>query len=304
MVEVSILVPTAGRPGPLERCLSALEAEVLEGFLDAEVLTIHAPGDEPSMEMVRERFPGVRVLQAPVRNLALQRNLGAAEARGEILVYIDDDAWPAPGWLDALVEPLADPGVAGASGPVLFPDGRLQFGPMAVTRVGRQFPLESPEEIPPGACPLLAGGNLALRRKDLLEAGGFDENYRYHLDDADLCVRLRARGRKLVYAEKARLFHEPARGPHRRGPWERDWFTVTANSVYFALRHGGAAGLLAPAALLAPKTLRLLVWALKGRLGPAALARCLAGQWAGLPAGYLKGLFRSPHLPFLEGSRA
>ncbi len=304
MVEVSILVPTAGRPGPLERCLSALEAEAPAGFAGVEVLTIHAPGDRASMEMVRGRFPGVRILEAPARNLSLQRNLGAREAGGEILVYIDDDAWPAPGWLEALAEPFAEPGVAGASGPVLFPGGDLQFGPMAVTRVGRQFPLDSPEEVPAGACPLLAGGNLALRKKDLLEAGGFDENYRYHLDDADLCVRLWSRGKMLVYAEKARLFHEPARGPHRRGPWERDWFTLSANSVYFALRHGGAAGLFAPAVFLAPKTARLLGWALRGRLGPAALARCLAGQAAGLPAGYLKGLFRNPRLPFLEGSRA
>ncbi len=304
MVELSVLVPTAGRPGPLERCLSALEREVRESPVGAEVLTVHAPGDGPSMEMVRRRFPGVPVLEAPGRNLSLQRNLGAREAGGEILAYIDDDAWPAPGWLEALAGPFSDPETAGVSGPVLSPGGSLQFGPMAVTNWGRQFPLPSPAGRPPGAHPLLAGGNLALRKKDLFQAGGFDENLPYHLDDADLCLRLSRLGKRLLYEEKAKVFHEPAAGPHRRGPWERDWFTLSASSAYFSIRHGGITGLLAPLVLLPPKTARLCLWALEGKLGVKALARCLLGQAAGLPAGYWKGLFRRPLLPLGEGSRA
>ncbi len=304
MVEISILVPTAGRPGPLERCLSALEAEILEGTADVEILTVHAPGDGPSVEMVRRRFPGIRVLEAPERNLSLQRNLGARAAEGGILVYIDDDAWPAPGWLPALAAPFSKAETAAASGPVLSPGGGLQFGPMAVTPSGRQFPLPSAEAIPPGACPLLAGGNLAVRKSTLFEAGGFDENFRYHLDDADLCMRLASRGGKLVYREEARLFHQPAAGPHRKGPLERDWFTITANSIYFALRHGGLPGAASSLALALPKAVRLVGWTLRGRLGPAALARSLAGQAAGIPAGLWKGLFRRPVLPLGEGARA
>lgn len=304
MAEVTVLVPTAGRPGPLERCLSALEAEVLEGFIDAEILTVHAPGDGPSVEMVRRKFPGIRVLEAGERNLSLQRNLGAREAAGEILVYVDDDAWPAPGWLEALVSAFGDPAVGGASGPVLSPDGGVQFGPMAVTPRGRQFPLSSAGSVPKGSFPLLAGGNLALRQADLFRAGGFDENYRYHLDDADLCLRLSMLGRRLVYKEEARLFHDPAPGPHRRGPWERDWFTLSANSAYFSIRHGGILGILAPPVLLVPKAFRLVSWAVTGRLGPGAMVRGLLGQAAGLPAGYLKGLFRRPLLPLGEGGRA
>jgi GT2 family glycosyltransferase len=170
---------------------------------------------------------------------------------------------------------------------------------MAVTAYGRQF-ARSGRALPRGAVALLPGGNVALRKRDVCALGGFDERYCYHFDDADLCWRLAGLGRRLVFTEAAAIHHEPAPGPHRRTLWDRDWFTIAQNSIYFALRHAPAATarrLLVPALLQLPKAARLLAWAARGRLPWSALPRSLWAQARGVAAGYRKGLRAQPCLP-------
>jgi len=298
-VKASVLVPTCGRPGPLARCLEA----VLREAPGCEVLTVHAPGDEESVAMVRERFPGVTAVEAEERNLAAQRNLGARRAAGDVVVYLDDDAWPCPGWLAALLAPFRD-GATAVGGRVLSEDGSPQVETMAVSRFGRQVALRGGRACPPGLALTLAGGNFAVRRDALLASGGFDENYRYHFDDTDFQWRLQEAGGTLAYAPEAAVYHELAAGPHRRSAYDRDWTTIVSNSVYFAFRHVRRARFrlwFVPVLLQAPKTARALLWFLRGRLGAAGLGRFLSGQGRGLLAGYRKGRTASPRLPFRGG---
>lgn len=296
----SILIPTHGRSVELARCLAALHGEVA-AHGRAEVLTVHAPGDQTSEAMVESRFGGwVRVTRAAQRNLSLQRNLGARCAHGDVVVYLDDDAWPTPGWLAALLTPLRDATVAAVGGRVLRGDGSLQYGAMAVTPRARPFRLAEDAEPPPGTARTLPGGNLAVRREVLFALGGFDENIAYHFDDVEFSLRLAAAGHRSVYHPGACIHHEPAPGPHRRTSWDRDWRTIASNSVYVALRHtppGQRGRWLVPALLQVPKSVRFVAWLCRGRLGPGGFVRALLGQWAGVAAGYRRGVALRPGLP-------
>lgn len=297
---VSILIPTWRRLTELTRCLRALRDEVV-GHGHAEVVTIHAPGDEATeAAIVAEHSAWVDVQRASQRNLSLQRNHGARGARGDVVVYLDDDAWPQPGWLTALLTPLVDTRIAGVGGRVVRGDGSLQYGGMAVTPSGRPFVLADDAEPPAGAARTLPGGNLAVRRDVLFALGGFDENIAYHFDDVDFSLRLAAAGHRAVYRRDATVYHEPAPGPHRRTFWDRDWRTIATNSIYLALRHTPATRrgrLLTPALLQVPKTARFFVWLCTGKLRPFAFARAVAGQWTGVVAGYRKGRTQAPRLP-------
>lgn len=298
-VPVSILIPTWQRPVELARCLHALRQEIAP-HRGAELLTVHAPGDEATEAMVAAEHPEVSVLRARERNLSLQRNHGAQHARGDVIVYLDDDAWPKPGWLDALLQAFANPRVAAVGGRVLRGDGSLQYGAMAVTRSGRPFVLADGAEPPPGTARTLPGGNLAVRRDVLFALGGFDENIAYHFDDVDFSLRLWSAGLVTVYRADAAIFHEPAPGPHRRTFWDRDWYTIAQNSIYLALCHTPPRTrwrLLRPLCLQLPKSARFLAWLLSGKLPPRAFARAMAGQWQGIVAGYRKGLRQAPRLP-------
>src|SRR6187549_3682968 len=113
---VSIVIVTSDRCHDLRRCLRELQQHLAAPDAPpCEVLTVHAPDDDEAKQMVRREFPSVSLLTAPVRGIGLQRNIGARQARGDIVAYLDDDAWPRPGWIQALANAFADEQVVAAS---------------------------------------------------------------------------------------------------------------------------------------------------------------------------------------------
>jgi GT2 family glycosyltransferase len=306
-LRASVLIPTCGRERELVRCLQHLGAEIARSGIAAEILTIHAPGDESSIAAVHRDFPAVQVIASPRRNLSFQRNLGARCASGEVLIYLDDDAWPTEGWLRALLSPFEDPTLDAVGGLVLHPDGSVQYGRMATTRSARPFPLEDRAELPDGAALLLPGGNLAIRRASLFALGGFDENLAYHFDDVELALRLAREGRAVASSACAAVHHESAAGPHRRSWYDRDWYTVAKNGIYVGLLHGPRTlrGWLAPLALQLPKSARLLAWGGTGRLLPHRALRAFLAHACGIAAGYAKYFAKPAALPLCaEEARA
>jgi glycosyltransferase involved in cell wall biosynthesis/GT2 family glycosyltransferase len=123
------------------------------------------------------RHPGVvRVVHEPRAGLSHARNAGAAAARHDLLLFLDDDARPAPGWLEATARELARPGVANVGGPIcaLWPEGHdpSWLGP----GLERFFSVLDRGDadatlVPPA---VVYGANWAVRRSALRAAGGFD----------------------------------------------------------------------------------------------------------------------------------
>ncbi len=291
-MRVSVIVVTCGRPALLARCLAAVTTHATRH--DLYLITVHAPSDDEAVEMVRTRFPGVHVLTARERGVALQRNAGMRAAAGDVLLFLDDDAWPDTGCIDALLRAFEDDdGVAAAGGPVLDADGSLQMGPRAISRFARTRPVRGPDAVPRGYVFQVTGCNMALRAGPLRAIGGFDERYAYHLDDSDVAVRLHDAGRRIAWVPGARVFHEKAPGPHRVTIYDRDWRSVAMNDVVFAFRHvRGARPRLAvvPWCLQAGRALRCFAWLLRGRISPALLLRCWGQLLGGTVAGYRRGL--------------
>ncbi len=123
------------------------------------------------------RFPGVvRVIEEPNAGLCHARNAGAAAARHDLLLYVDDDARIAPGWLEHVAHTLARPGVVNVGGPIcaLWPPKRAAGWPgrelealLSVLDLGDAEQTLSPPDV-------VYGANWAVRRDTLLAVGGFD----------------------------------------------------------------------------------------------------------------------------------
>jgi GT2 family glycosyltransferase len=139
--------------------------------------------------------------------LSAARNAGLAAARGEIVAYTDDDAYPDPHWLTYLAVAFADTSYAGVGGPNLIPPneglmaecvGCAPGGPSHVLLSDREA-----EHIP--------GVNMAFRKEYLEAIGGFDPRFWVAGDDVDVCWRLQERGWKLGFSPAAVVWHHPRR---------------------------------------------------------------------------------------------
>jgi GT2 family glycosyltransferase len=155
----------------------------------------------------------VRLIGTENRGLSSARNTGLVAATGEIVAYLDSDAFPDRDWLWYLAAAFEDSNHAGIGGPNLAPSGGGRIaqcfdnapgGPVHVLLSD----LEA-EHIP--------GCNMAFRRADLLAIGGFDPDLRIAGDDVDVCWRLQARGKTLGFSPSMMVWH------HRRTTLRSYW---------------------------------------------------------------------------------
>jgi len=211
---LSVVVASHGRPGALRRCLMALSQSArvrLEAVVVADKEGLEAVARLPDAGRIRT------VLQAEA-NLAQARNDGIAQAAGEIVAFIDDDAVPEPTWAEAITRAFhASPARAAVTGPVLGRNGiSLQWGPVAVDRQGRDTPLDDPDgPLPDGTVLKLHGTNMAIRRDVLDALGGFDPAFRFFLDDTDLALRLAGAGHAATWLPSAQVHHAFAASERR-----------------------------------------------------------------------------------------
>ena len=148
-----------------------------------------------------------QVIRTPNRGLSNARNTGLAAASGDIVAYLDDDAYPDTQWLSYLAETFSRTEHVGVGGPNLTP---IDDGPVAwcvASSPGNPTHVlltdDEAEHLP--------GCNMAFRKAALEAIGGFDPRFRSAGDDVDVCWRLREAGGTLGFSPAAMVWH------HRRG---------------------------------------------------------------------------------------
>ena len=241
----SVVVNTYNRAQSLALTLEGLRRLDHDDF---EVVVVNGPSTDGTDELLARLEGEVKVLHCPERNLSASRNVGIAGSAGDIVAFIDDDAYPHPGWLTALERAFEDDEVAAAGGPVLDHTGwTFQAWRSYASRFAN--PRWEQEQGPepgwllsvPGApvFPYTTGTNSAFRRDRLVALGGFDEEFEYYLDETDLCCRLidagwvvRTLDEGFVYLK---FLSSDIRGADRI---ISSRFSIVKNVCYFALKHG------------------------------------------------------------------
>ena len=122
MPAASVIVPARDAAASISRALECIARQRLPG--GHEVIVVDDGSVDSTVELARAA--GARVLEQDAQGPAAARNLGAAEARAEVLAFCDADVFVSPGWLRAGVEALADADVV--QGQVL-PDSEAPLGP-------------------------------------------------------------------------------------------------------------------------------------------------------------------------------
>ena len=208
---VSIIIAFQ-RPGDyLQECLTAIKKLNYQNY---EVILLP---DEP-MEAVGE---GIMVIPSGPVGPPLKRDIGAREAKGEIIAFIDDDAYPREDWLKNAVRDFSDDAVAAVGGPASTAPsdnfwqkagGEVLAGWMVGgVHLYRMLP-KNPREVDDyPTC------NLLVRGSTFEEVGGFDSPY-WPGEDTVLCWKLTHQAKKkIIYDPEVQVFH------HRRPLFRRHW---------------------------------------------------------------------------------
>jgi GT2 family glycosyltransferase len=241
---VSVIVPVWNRADLTLACLRALAAQT--GVPFETIVVDNGSVDETAALMAH--VDSVRAIRNGTNlGFTVAANLGAACARGEFLLFLNNDAELLPGALANLVDTArVIPNVGAIGGKLVFPDGRLQeagsiiWADGSCEAYGRGGDPLAPEYAFERRVDFCSGALLLTPRAVFAELGGFDEGYApAYYEDADYCVRLWTRGHPVVYQPAAIAVHRefgssasPAAGidlqHQRRGRFaaaHREWLT-------------------------------------------------------------------------------
>ncbi|MGO9450824.1 MAG: glycosyltransferase family 2 protein [Candidatus Binataceae bacterium] len=225
---VSILIPTRDGCALLRRCLASIEEKT--DYPNYEIILLDNGSSAPeTFEFFETIADRVRIVSCPGPfNFSAINNRGAKEARGEFLLFLNNDTEVIrSGWLRAMIEQAQRPEVGAVGAKLLFPDGRIQhagvvlgFGGPAV-HVFRFGPSKVPDFLgfvdAIRDCSAVTAACLMIRHTLFNEIQGFDEELAVDFNDVDLCLRLRERGYLIVFQPHALLYHHEAATRGRSG---------------------------------------------------------------------------------------
>lgn len=246
--KISIIVIDYKKNNPyLIECLEAIQKQSYHNF--EIILVTDYQNNLKYPKLIKKHF-GKYVGPAE------KRDVGAKLAKGEILAFIDDDAYPDENWLKNMVKNFKEKNIVGVGGPGVTPpnvswqeeaSGWASASPVGSAKYLYRFlPLAKRfvDDYP--------SMNLAVRKEDFLKVGGYDSNY-WPGEDTKLCLDLvRKTGKKIIYDPKVLVYH------HRR-PILKDHLKQNGN---FGLHRGFFARVLPETSLrpiyFAPSALLLL----------------------------------------------
>jgi GT2 family glycosyltransferase len=291
---VSVVVPTIGRDKLLIKTVEGLLASDYPDFEIVVVDQTPKPTGEVGRFMARHK-ERVRYIRKERPGLPGARNVGVLAARGQVILFVDDDVIPERRLISAHARAYRDKGdtkIGGVAGRVLGPDGapeNIERNPARIAKIGLaglcifdHFDSDVRTE-----AHHVRGCNMSFLRRVILEAGGFDVRFggSAHLEETDLALRVRKRGYRLLFMPDAALVHllEPAGGCRPRDA--REWFFWYGHNVcLFYLKNFPKAAF--PLSCLTFAA-RLPYWAVKNR-------RAQIPWWAA--EGFLRGIgaYRKP----------
>lgn len=228
MRTVSVIIPTLNRGAIAAELVRSLQKQEYPMF---DVTLVDQSEASPVEFTELQRDPRVRVIHRETPGTCRARNAGIAATKGEVMVFLDDDAFPtSPRFLSVHAAAYDDPNVAGVAGRVVEEnDPAAMRGPLlSVSWAG---------EVHPNAAGTARswvsharGGNMSFRRSVIQRAGRFDERFRGNAmrEETDYSLRVVEKGGRILFLPDAEVLHRrhPTGGSRGfdRMRWYADFF--------------------------------------------------------------------------------
>ena len=207
----------------LERCIRAIRRNTRYAPYEIIVVENNSSSKEILDYYRLLRSEGVRVVRwksaegAPAFNFSAINNYAQSLARGEYLVFLNNDVEVSEGWLEELVSVCAREDVGAAGGKLFFPDGRIQSAGIVVgiggiagslfTGMRGEFSgyLHKASLMQDLSC--VTAAMMIVKRSVFRKVGGFDEELAVAFNDVDLCLRIRQENLLVVYDPFCQAVH-------------------------------------------------------------------------------------------------
>lgn len=197
---VSVVVPARNETSRLPACLEAVWTQKRSPF-ELEVIVVDNGSTDATAQIARSLGASVVVEAREGRSNA--RNAGMAAARGRIVVFLDADCIPQPGWLEKIMDAFKDKEVGCAAGEIV---NELRDDPLSRFMIASGH-LSQADNFRHPFLPYAGAGNVAFRKDVLDKIGGFDPRLPDG-EDADLCWRMQLEtGCKIRLVPEAVVFH-------------------------------------------------------------------------------------------------
>jgi GT2 family glycosyltransferase len=219
--QVSVIIPYS-KPDVVEVALDKLIYQTYPTDL-IEIIVVG-----PGSSMLTIRWPIKAIDTDPIYYPGEARNIGAAEAKGDYFLFLDDDCEPALDWVEQNILELEQPKIGAVGGQIAgkskaFFAQCVDFSSFAFSQVNRRM------EMP------VCSASLAVKRKAYEAAKGFSEELRSG-EDIDFCYRLVKMGYTTVYQPTVKVLHN-----HRRENFSTlmrySYFYGRVKGLYVKLRH-------------------------------------------------------------------
>jgi len=219
---VSVIIPLFNKLDYTKRCLKSIFSQT--EYPDYEVILIDNGSTDGSREFIRaqrKKNNKIRViLNEKNEGFARANNRAARQAKGQFLLFLNNDTQVTEGWLKALVNVAQDNPLVGAVGSkLLYPDGAIQHAgiwllehrpsadPLLAVNSFAKQPGDFPSANKAMTYQALSAACILVDKSLFEEIKGFDQGFWNGYEDVDLCLRMGEKGRKIVYEPDSVVIH-------------------------------------------------------------------------------------------------
>ncbi|MDO8141981.1 MAG: glycosyltransferase family 2 protein [Candidatus Brocadiales bacterium] len=240
MIKASVIIPTYNRGKLLCNTLATLIGQL---SADVEIVVVDQSDEVCSelMEITKNRSTQIHYYKIFVKGLPHARNFGLRRAIGEIIIFCDDDVVPGHNFIKNHLQNYTNKDVGGVGGRILpnrknavaqYQTGKIRWWDAHLID---NFDATTKEYIEHAQ-----GCNMSFRKEAVVKAGGFDERFggSAHLEETDLCLRIRKDGYKIVFDPKAELIHlKDTKGGCRAENYKQWFYWYGHNNMLFFLKN-------------------------------------------------------------------
>ena len=203
--KVSIIIVNFNGKSYLKSCLESIENNSYKNF---EIILVDNNSTDDSIDYVRKNFRNVKIIKLNKNfGFAEPSNIGAKNARGKLLYFLNNDTTLCQNSLEELVKVIQNPEIATCQSLLLKPDGAVDSSGDFITTAGITFSSKKKET---NIISILSarGASMMIKKQVFWKLGGFDKKFFASFEDVDLGWRTWLLGYKVVLAPQSIVFHQ------------------------------------------------------------------------------------------------